>query len=85
MLMFTSCGWFFNDIAGLETVQNLKYAGRVLELMSDLDFPSPAGAFLELLAEAKSNQSSNGTGADVYRHYVELWRGGFDSGVSVNP
>ena len=32
MLMYTSCGWFFNDISGIETVQVLHYAGRVIQL-----------------------------------------------------
>ena len=33
MLMYTSCGWFFNDLAGLETVQVLRYAARVCDLL----------------------------------------------------
>jgi len=32
MLMFTSCGWFFDDISGIETRQILRYAGRALDL-----------------------------------------------------
>lgn len=32
MLMYTSCAWFFDDIAGLETVQVIQYAARVLQL-----------------------------------------------------
>jgi hypothetical protein len=32
MLMYTSCGWFFDDISGIETVQIIAYAGRVLQL-----------------------------------------------------
>ncbi len=71
MVMYTSCGWFFNDIAGLEAVQVLRYAGRVLNLMDDLGFPSAYPGFLERLAEAKSNQPTYGTGADVFRHHVE--------------
>ncbi len=31
-LMYTSCGWFFDDIAGIETVQIIAYAARVLQL-----------------------------------------------------
>jgi alpha-amylase/alpha-mannosidase (GH57 family) len=71
MVMYTSCGWFFNDIAGLEAVQVLKYAGRVLDLMDDLGFPSAYDGFMERLAEAKSNQPTYGTGADVFRHHVQ--------------
>ncbi|MGM0559093.1 MAG: DUF3536 domain-containing protein [Myxococcota bacterium] len=56
MLMFTSCGWFFNDVAGIETVQILRYAGRVLEFADKLE-PNPEREkrFLEKLSEAESN------------------------------
>ena len=74
MVMYTSCGWFFADISGIETVQVLKYAGRTLELMSELGLPSPQKRFLEILAEAKSNIASKGTGADVFRRAVEASR-----------
>src|SRR5215210_63878 len=36
MLMYTSCGWFFHDLAGIETVQVLRYAGRVVQLAEQL-------------------------------------------------
>ncbi|HBB86695.1 MAG TPA: hypothetical protein DC047_03660 [Blastocatellia bacterium] len=71
LLMFTSCGWFFNDIGGLEPVQILKYACRVIELMGELKLPSPRQRFLEILAEAKSNRPELGNGADIYRRFVE--------------
>jgi alpha-amylase/alpha-mannosidase (GH57 family) len=71
LLMFTSCGWFFSDISGIETIQVLKYAARVIELLSELGLPSPRGQFLEILAEAGSNHKDKATGADVYRRYAE--------------
>ena len=71
LLMYTSCGWFFNDIAGIEPVQILKYAARVIELMDQLQLPSPRARFLEILAEAKSNRPEAGNGADIYRRFVE--------------
>ena len=71
MVMYMSCGWFFNDIAGLEAVQVLRHAGRVLDMMDGLGFPSAYEGFLELLSEAKSNQPTYGTGADVFRSHVE--------------
>jgi alpha-amylase/alpha-mannosidase (GH57 family) len=70
MLMYTSCGWFFADISGIETVQVLKYAGRVLDFMGELDQPVPLDRFLEALAEAESNIKEMGNGADVYRRFV---------------
>jgi alpha-amylase/alpha-mannosidase (GH57 family) len=71
LLMYTSCGWFFNDIAGLEPIQILKYAARVIDLMGQLSLPSPRARFLELLAEAKSNRPEAGNGAEIYGRLVE--------------
>jgi alpha-amylase/alpha-mannosidase (GH57 family) len=71
LLMYTSCGWFFNDISGIEPIQILKYACRAIDLMSELGLPSPRARFLEILAEAKSNQPELGNGADIYRRLVE--------------
>jgi len=73
-LMYTSCGWFFADISGIETVQVLKYAGRALDLMDDLGLASPRDAFLELLAEARSNVPEWGNGAEVFTRFVEPLR-----------
>jgi alpha-amylase/alpha-mannosidase (GH57 family) len=39
-LMYTSCGWFFDDIAGIETIQIIAYAGRVIQLANKL-FANP--------------------------------------------
>jgi len=71
LLMYTSCGWFFNDVSGIETVQILKYAARAIDLMDQLGLPSLRDQFLEMLAEAKSNRSEIGSGADIYRRLVE--------------
>jgi alpha-amylase/alpha-mannosidase (GH57 family) len=64
---YTSCGWFFNDISGIETVQVMRYAARALELLTDLGFAPPRAEFLDILAEAKSNVAEQGTGADIFR------------------
>ncbi|HYG08699.1 MAG TPA: DUF3536 domain-containing protein [Pyrinomonadaceae bacterium] len=74
LLMFTSCGWFFNDISGIETVQVLKYAARTMDFMSELELPSPRAGFLERLAEAESNLKKHGNGADIFRKLVERTR-----------
>jgi alpha-amylase/alpha-mannosidase (GH57 family) len=66
LTMYTSCGWFFNDISGIETVQTLRYAGRVVETMETLGLAPPTEAFLEILSEAKSNLPEQSTGADIY-------------------
>ena len=72
-LMYTSCGWFFDEISGIETVQIIAYAGRVLQLAADLFGQSGRELeprFLEILAKAKSNVPEIGDGAEVYRRYV---------------
>ena len=71
VLMYTSCGWFFNDLSGIETVQILKYAGRAMDLMVQLELPPARERFLEILAEAKSNRPGMGTGADIFERFVE--------------
>ncbi len=71
MLMYTSCGWFFDEISGIETVQVIQYAGRVLQLASEL-FPASDDekVFLEKLALAKSNVPEQQNGAHIYERSV---------------
>ncbi len=66
MSMYTSCGWFFNDVAGIETVQILRYASRAMDLMESLGQPTPEAQFVALLDRAKSNDPKKGTAADIY-------------------
>lgn len=70
LAMYASCGWFFNDISGIETLQTLRHAGRVVELMNDLDLSPPVERFLEALSEAESNVRESGTGADIFLRTV---------------
>ncbi len=71
LLMYTSCGWFFNDISGIETIQILKYASRAIDLMEQLGLPSVRDRFLEILADAKSNKTELGNGADIYLRSIK--------------
>ena len=72
-LMYTSCGWFFDDISGIETVQVIAYAARVLQLAQTI-FGSDATplevAFLARLAEARSNVPAAGDGSHIYKEKV---------------
>ena len=81
-LMYTSGGWCFDDIAGIETVQIIAYAGRVLQLAKEI-FGSQAEqletAFLARLAEAKSNDSSAGDGAQIYKASVATMELGLEA------
>lgn len=71
MLMYTSCGWFFNDITGLETVFVLRQAGRVIDLMRLISGRDPEPEFLNRLQLASSNRPGV-TGADVYGQEVAV-------------
>ncbi len=70
MLMYTSCGWFFSEISGIETVQIMKYAARVMQLMKSFVKKDLEARFLEILDEAKSNLEEYGSGRDVYERFV---------------
>ncbi|HUQ83325.1 MAG TPA: DUF3536 domain-containing protein, partial [Gemmatimonadaceae bacterium] len=63
--IFTSCAWFFDDIAGLEPIEVLRYAARAIELAGP-DGPALEAAFLARLSEARSSDPGVGTGRDVY-------------------
>ena len=71
MLMFTSCGWFFNEISGIETTQIMKYAARAIQLASDFSSEDLETPFVETLFEAKSNIPGYGTGKDIWNNFVK--------------
>jgi alpha-amylase/alpha-mannosidase (GH57 family) len=67
MLMYTSCGWFFDDISGIETVQVMAYAGRAVQLAQELfGFADLEEEFLQRLEPALSNIPERGSGRDIY-------------------
>ena len=71
MLMYTSCGWFFDEISGLETVQVIQYAARALQLAGDVLGVDLEPEFLERLAYAKSNIPEHGDGREIYKKFVK--------------
>jgi len=71
MLMYTSCGWFFDDISGIETVQVIQYAGRVLQLAHDTLGLSLEEGFLQRLEVAQSNVAERGNGRQIYERFVK--------------
>jgi alpha-amylase/alpha-mannosidase (GH57 family) len=70
LLMFTSCGWFFDELSGIETVQSLQYAGRALQLAQELLADDPQEEFLRRLEQAWSNIPGFGNGRQVYDRFV---------------
>ncbi|MEJ2032035.1 MAG: DUF3536 domain-containing protein [Deltaproteobacteria bacterium] len=71
MLMYTSCGWFFDEISGIETVQILQYAGRAIQLAQEIDESFESIPFFDLLEKASSNIPEHGNGAAVYKKFVD--------------
>lgn len=71
MLMYTSCGWFFDELSGIETVQVIHYAGRALRLAQEFLGESLEGQFMDRLATAKSNLPEHGDGKQIYEKWVK--------------
>jgi alpha-amylase/alpha-mannosidase (GH57 family) len=72
ILMFASCAWFFEDVAGIETVQALRHAARAIELSQQASRPDDTEQrFLRLLSLAQSNEASEGNGAEVYQRHAK--------------
>ncbi len=71
MLMYTSCGWFFNELSRIETVQVVQYAGRILQLCSEMFDKDFEKAFLQKMEEAKSNIPALGDGKRIYESMVK--------------
>jgi len=71
MFMFTSCGWFFSEISGLEAVQILQYAARAIELAEEISGISLEKEFVEKLSLAESNLKKYKNGKVVYNRLVK--------------
>ncbi len=70
MLMYTSCGWFFDELSGIETVQVIQYACRAVQLSKQLTERVLEGEFLKRLEKAPSNEAAYKDGAGVYKKLV---------------
>jgi alpha-amylase/alpha-mannosidase (GH57 family) len=71
MAMFTSCGWFFDDISGIESIHVMKYAGRVIQLAKEIDGTDLKPEYLERVEKASSNKPAFSNGAKIYEQFVE--------------
>jgi len=86
-LMYTSCGWFFDDVGGIEARQIIQYAGRVVQLAREIFGADLEPAFRSRLEKAVSNVPEAGDGARIYDECmgdapVSLERVGAHYGVS---
>lgn len=71
LLMYTSCGWFFDELSGIETIQTIQYAGRAIQLSEKVFGYSIENTFLDKLAQAKSNITEQKDGARIYEKFVK--------------
>ena len=74
MLMFTSCGWFFDDPAGLETGIVLRFAGRAIELAAGAFGEDLEPPFRERLERVRSNRPEHEHGSRIYEAAVAPYR-----------
>jgi alpha-amylase/alpha-mannosidase (GH57 family) len=70
-LMYTSCGWFFDELSGIETVQVIQYAGRAVRLGEQIIGANLEAQFLDHLRNAKSNLPEHRDGALIYEKWVK--------------
>jgi alpha-amylase/alpha-mannosidase (GH57 family) len=82
-LMETSCGWFFADISGIETVQNLRHAARAIELASAFTSRDIVGPLLTRLHAAKSNLPAARDGRRIWDTEVSTARIGFGRAAAL--
>jgi len=71
MAMYTSCGWFFDDISRIESVQIMLYAARAIQLAKDLFSIELERPFLDLLEQAKSNLKEYKDGKVIFNKIVK--------------
>lgn len=69
MLMYTSCGWFFDEVSGIETVQIMQYASKAIQYLEEITGSSPEKEYLDRLAGAPSNLYRNA--AEPYEMFVK--------------
>src|SRR5206468_11713886 len=73
-LMYTSCGWFFDDLSGIETVQCMQYAARVAELIEHVGGHPLEPELVDRLSAARSNLDDEGDGRRVWQRHVRSAR-----------
>ncbi len=71
MLMYTSCGWFFDDISGIETAQIMQYASRAIQLAKEVAGQDFEPGFRDILEKAPTNLKEFANGKQVYDAFVK--------------
>ena len=71
LLMMTSCGWFFDEISGIETIQVLMYACLTMQLAREISYRDFEPEYVEIMKDAVSNVPEEGNGKDIYNKYIK--------------
>lgn len=71
MLMYTSCGWFFDEVTGIESMQDIFYATRAIQLAEEVSGKEYEPKFLELLKKIPSNIPDYGNALTAYNRFVK--------------
>ncbi|MHC4664869.1 MAG: DUF3536 domain-containing protein, partial [Planctomycetota bacterium] len=71
LLMYTSCGWFFDDICGIETVQIMQYAGRAIQLANEIGGSDFEPQFEDILEKAPTNVKEYANGKESYEALIK--------------
>jgi alpha-amylase/alpha-mannosidase (GH57 family) len=71
MLMYTSCGWFFDDISGIEAIQIMQYASRAIQLAKEVASQDFEPGFKNILEKAPANVKEFANGKGVYEAFVK--------------
>ena len=71
MLMYTSCGWFFDEVSGLESMQVMHYAARAIQLGRSVSGIDLEIEYVNILKDAKSNIKEHENAAKLYETFVK--------------
>jgi len=71
MLMYTSCGWFFDEVTGIESMQDVAYAGRTIQLAEELFDIQLEDAYIKKLEQAPSNIPKFQNAGNAYNMFVK--------------
>lgn len=71
MLMYTSCGWFFDEVTGIESMQDIFYAKRAVQLAEEITGNNYEDEFIKLLEKIPSNLPEYGNVLTAYNKYVK--------------
>jgi alpha-amylase/alpha-mannosidase (GH57 family) len=70
LLMYSSCGWFFDELSGIETIQAIQYGARAVQLAQELFGHGLETQFIDRLSRAKSNLTQFGDGRAIYEKFI---------------